>query len=155
MLQKPSRVPKHCLHRVRGKATCRICGKMVYLSDHDMPESRKAFARILAELTASPVPNIDPRKALEGPTIFGLSADHLDNRNGHYRKTGLRHRHEADRRGGAWRASVFVLYLVVLEALIINLALQFAGVKTCAGRQFWHIDRVAGISFQNHPNGYA
>ena len=93
MPRKPSRIPKYCLHSPAGKAYCRISGKVVYLGTYDTPESRKAYARILAELAASSLQNVTPKHAIEGLTIIELCAAYLDHCEGYYRKNGQVTRH--------------------------------------------------------------
>jgi integrase len=100
MPRKPSRIPKYCLHTFKRKggairklAYCRVDGKTVYLGTFDSPESRQAYARLLAELAASPVRNIDSQQTPEGLTIVELCAAYLDFCEGYYVKHGQPTRH--------------------------------------------------------------
>jgi hypothetical protein len=95
MPRKPSHVPKYCLHSFKRKGGsirrlgyCRVGGKTIYLGTYESPESHEAYARLLAESAANPVPSIDPRKALEGLTIYELCAAYLDFCEAYCRKAG-------------------------------------------------------------------
>jgi integrase len=76
------------LHRPSGKAYCRVGGKCIYLGDFDTPESRRAYARILAELAAAPLPSSTSQKAIGKITVVEICAAYLDHCQGYYRKNG-------------------------------------------------------------------
>lgn len=54
------RIPNYALHKPSGQARVIIDGKHVYLGRYDSPESREAYARLIAERFASPGANAPP-----------------------------------------------------------------------------------------------
>ena len=81
-------VPKYCLHKPSGRAYVRIGGKVVYLGVYDSPESKKAYARQIAELAAQPSVAAAKPAAFGGITVIEVIADFLDFAEGYYGKDG-------------------------------------------------------------------
>jgi hypothetical protein len=83
--------PKYRLHRGSGQAFVQIKGKRHYLGVHDSQESKEAYSRFIAELSAnpsaSPLTGFDPIG--EKLTVVELCAAYLDYVPGYYQKNGI------------------------------------------------------------------
>src|SRR5262249_6090297 len=51
-------IPSYSLHKPSGQARVRLNGRDVYLGRYNSEESRREYARIVAELTAAPAPAV-------------------------------------------------------------------------------------------------
>ncbi|MEI8374097.1 MAG: hypothetical protein WCJ35_14835 [Planctomycetota bacterium] len=89
MPREPSLVPVYRLHKASGQAVSTIRGKIQYLGKWESPESRTAYARLLAELSAVPAAAALPQgKPPSDFTINELVADYLDFAQGYYTRNG-------------------------------------------------------------------
>lgn len=73
-MPRPSSFPSYRLHKPSGRAvvTVRTAAggrRDVYLGPYDSPESRREYARVVAELAAAPVPE---QVAALDPTVDDL-----------------------------------------------------------------------------------
>jgi hypothetical protein len=85
-MPKSVSVPKYALHKPSGQAYLRLGGKFRYLGKYDSPESRKEYARIIAELAVNPTPPTTSRKV--EITIFELCDAYWDHAQKYYVKDG-------------------------------------------------------------------
>jgi integrase len=88
---RPSSFPSYRLHKPSGRAvvTLRIAGggrRDVYLGAYDSPESRREYARVVAELAAAPIPEQVATPAALDPTVDELLLAFWRHAEAHYRR---------------------------------------------------------------------
>lgn len=80
-MARQARVPSYSLHKPSGQAVVKVRGRSFYLGKHNSPESREAYARIVADILAGrPVQKPQPRVAEAKPPEPGISVAQLAER---------------------------------------------------------------------------
>jgi integrase len=114
----PPKLPEYKLHKSSGRAYVRIDGRFVYLGKYGSPESRSAFASVVADVLAErPVVAPRPRAGGAAPsmTVRQLSERYNDYADGYYRRDGIP-TGEADTISAAWREVVALYGEMTAEA---------------------------------------
>ena len=63
--------PKYCLHTPSGRAYVRIRGRVCYCGKHGTPESLAEYARLVAEMAATPA-TLPARRLVTRPHHRGI-----------------------------------------------------------------------------------
>src|SRR6185436_8797415 len=84
MARRKNAIPSYCLHRASGLAYVTLGGKEHYLGKHGTPESRRAYAELIARLDAGGSAAAPPAD----PTVAQLVADYDDFARSYYVKGG-------------------------------------------------------------------
>ena len=91
-MPRKTQVPSYRLHKASGQARTIVNGRHVYLGKYGSPESRKEYARVLAEHSASPVvPTGLPEHSAAARKCFLVSeviVSYLKFAEGYYSKAG-------------------------------------------------------------------
>lgn len=89
------RVPAYSLHKARGLACCKINGRRIYLGKYGSPESREAYAKIVADvLSGQPVEKPAPAQQAGGEpgppsmSVRALADRYLQHAAAYYRRDG-------------------------------------------------------------------
>jgi hypothetical protein len=85
MARPKNPVPDYQLHKPSGQARVRIDGRDVYLGRYDSPESRREYARIVAELTSSTATQT-VAAVVRGATVNEVLAGFWRHAQDHYRR---------------------------------------------------------------------
>lgn len=84
MARSKSAVPSYCLHKASGRAVCRVAGRDHYLGVYGSPESRRAYAELLASLDSGNLTSLDSGNL----TVAGLAARYDRHARSYYVKAG-------------------------------------------------------------------
>lgn len=77
-MPRPKSVPSYCLHKPSGRARVILDGRQVYLGAYGSPESREAYARLIAERFCPGGGNArtsDPPATVPGSAVSGMDPD--------------------------------------------------------------------------------
>ncbi|MEQ8846893.1 site-specific integrase [Botrimarina sp.] len=90
---KGPKVPSYSLHKARGLACCKVGGKRIYLGKYGSPESREAYARVVASVLAGAPVTADTVKTTGAKpaatiTVAMLAEKYLEHCAAYYRRNG-------------------------------------------------------------------